>query len=303
MSDTFECQNKVDELITDFKEVCSDNNKLAYARSKYDVKIRPPLVTETEVQQIVSFYEPRARVAKQAPIFEEKVEIVENRLQKENDYRFESVHIPNERGESFHHGIPVSQSKSALSNNMTPTPSKKMNRMQSYSMQTKIGRFMSDKQQTSHNDTLSAQKFLQQTTGNGEKSTQLYSSSNINRTPQISALNLNPLNPSLQNIGSSQRSRVAKNLEKDNFSKIRISQYSNHKVESSSRSELRNTNYYDQKLQKAMGRKSRIQKLGENTKHIFEKNVRQSGYQRAFGKLYLQDEVFRNNVGDKLGHN
>ena len=42
MSNVFECQKELKELTVDFQHVCSDENKLAFARSKYDVRVLRP---------------------------------------------------------------------------------------------------------------------------------------------------------------------------------------------------------------------------------------------------------------------
>lgn len=113
------------DLIKDFKNVCNDENQLAYARSKYDVKIRPPKITviekEEEVQVSVHQSSNSQKVAKNKIQIDEnesslhnlsKYDVtIETKLKKSShqnlnnskgEDRFDSLHIPNERGPSTH---------------------------------------------------------------------------------------------------------------------------------------------------------------------------------------------------------
>ena len=51
MSQIFECQRLLSDLRVDFEDVCKDENKLAFARSKYDVKVAQPLPDKSPVGQ------------------------------------------------------------------------------------------------------------------------------------------------------------------------------------------------------------------------------------------------------------
>lgn len=51
MSQIFECQKLLSEIRVDFEGVCNDENKLAFARSKYDVKVAHPEPEKLPVDQ------------------------------------------------------------------------------------------------------------------------------------------------------------------------------------------------------------------------------------------------------------
>ena len=288
--------------------------------------------------------------------------VIENRLIKESvdyqNYNFvrdnDSLHIPDENSQSQNiYMQQIQQYDKKVKNNLlldqtnektqfiVHTPNRqhvvvdqnKINQINSFNQSDKQGRFMSEKQQDSYNDSVSAEKFLNLIESPSQPvGIMNHQTSNL-RTPDSTNLKPNPLkktyntqqhysypNPQPQQLPNSilypnnEKQPIIETVPMNHFNKVRISQYSEHQlvytdmpndnlqVQQSDRSELRNTNYYDQKLERVHNRRNLMQKLYQNTNVNKEKSMYDSSYQRAFGKLYIEDEVFRLGVGNKFNN-